>query len=71
MYTYINYKTKKSLKEAIASGEDVRVFQPNGDLTGSNPPTNGKVYLKGPHYPQPHRWYAEAWVENGRVVKVK
>ena len=31
----------------------------------------GKVYLEGPHYPKPHSWYAEAWMESGKVVKVK
>ena len=31
----------------------------------------GKVYLEGPHYPKPHSWYAEAWMEGGKVVKVK
>jgi hypothetical protein len=31
----------------------------------------GKVYLEGPHYPKPHRWYAEAWLEDGKVVRVK
>ena len=46
------------------------VFQPNGDLTGSQPPTNGTVCLEGPHYPEPHRWYAQATIENGVVVKV-
>ena len=67
MYTDKNYKTKKSLKEALAMGKEVTVYQPGmGDT-----PSNGKVYLEGPHYPEPHRWYAEAWVENGIVVRVK
>lgn len=47
------------------------VYQPNGDITGSQPPTNGEVYLEGPHYPEPHRWYAQATIENGVVVKVR
>lgn len=67
MYTRVNYKTKKALKEAVASGVQPEVFSP-----GPFPaPTNGNVTLEGPHYPEPHRWYAQATIENGRVVKVK
>ena len=82
MYTSINFKTKKALREHVAARtasigkpgivpRAVEVYQPNGDLTGTTPPVNGKVYLEGPHYPEPHRWYAEAWLDNGEVVKVK
>ena len=69
MYANKNTKTKKALKEAIASGEKIGIHQP-GPFVGQEP-ANGKVYLEGPHYPQPHKWYAEAWVENGILVKVK
>lgn len=66
MYTQVNYKTKKALKEAVAAGKRVTCFQPSGWPC----PTEGKITLEGPHYPQPHKWYAEAWLENGVVVKV-
>ena len=69
MYTVQNFKTKKELKEAVAAGKAVRVYQPGP--FGGNKPSNGTVYLEGPHYPEPHRWYAEAVLENGLVVKVK
>ena len=69
MYTVKNFKTKKALKEAVANGEVVRVYQPGP--FGGNEPRNGVVYLEGPHYPEPHRWYAEATLENGIVVKVR
>jgi hypothetical protein len=69
MYTTINFKTKKALKEAVAAGMLVTVYQPGP--FGGNEPRDGKVCLEGPHYPEPHRWYAEAWLENGHVVKVK
>lgn len=69
MYTTINFKTKKALKEAVANGEKITVFQPGP--FGGNEKTDGKVYLEGPHYPAPHSWYAEAILENGFVVKVK
>jgi hypothetical protein len=55
----------------MTAGVVVRITQPNGDLTGITAPENGVVYLEGPHYPEPHRWYAQAVVEGGRVVRVK
>ena len=32
---------------------------------------DGRVYLEGPHYPKPHRWYAQAELHDGCLVKVK
>lgn len=70
MYACTNYKSKKAIKEAIAAkGNAGRVFQPGP--FGGNVPQNGTVCLEGPHYPQPHRWYATATIENGVIVKVK
>lgn len=69
MYTSQNFKTKKALKEAIAKGEKISVFQPGP--FGGNEPQNGNVVLEGPHYPEPHRWYAEATLANGYIVSVK
>ena len=68
-YTYTNYKTKKALKEAIAAGERVECYQPGPFGTGTI--ESGSVAIEGPHYPQPHRWYASAVVEDGRIVRVK
>ena len=68
MYTDINFKTKKALKEAVKQGKEITVFQPGP--FGGNEPTNGRVCIEGPHYPEPHRWYASAILENGIVVKV-
>jgi hypothetical protein len=66
MYTEINFKTKKALKEAVASGGEIGTFQPGGFF----PPTkNGTVYLEGPHYPKPHMWYASASVKDGIIIK--
>jgi hypothetical protein len=50
--------------------QKVEYYQPNGDLTGVNPPLDGTITLEGPHYPEPHRWYATAVVKNGEVIKV-
>jgi len=66
-YTVCNFKSKKSLKEAVKRGDDVYVFQPGP--FGPNVP-DGTAYLEGPHYPEPHRWYATATVKDGKVVKV-
>ena len=70
MYCSPNYKSKKELKEAVAAGKAVTVFQPNGDMFGVTPPTHGTVALEGPHYPQPHKWYATAIIQDGKIVKV-
>jgi hypothetical protein len=68
-YTDRNFKTKKALKEAVANGEEVTIFQP-GPFGGSAP-RDGTAHLEGPHYPQPHTWYAQATMKDGLVVKVK
>jgi len=70
MYTSTNFKTKKALKEAVKAGERVTVFQPNGDVTGFTGTTNGRATVEGPHYPEPHRWYAVVEVTDGVVTKV-
>lgn len=58
MYTEINFKNKAELKRAVARGDRIRVFQPN-DMFNS-PTANRSVSLEGPHYPEPHKWYAMA-----------
>jgi len=68
-YTNTNYKTKKELKEALASGKDVRCHNPGvGPDLGNH---TGTVYLEGPHYPKPHSWYAVGEMKEGRLIKVK
>ena len=67
MYTTKNFKSKKDLKTAIAGGERIGIFTPGLGTA----PANGTVFLEGPHYPLPHKWYAQATVVNGIVTKVK
>ena len=71
--TYVspNFKTKKALKEAIAAGEQIEVFEPNAMSFTPPIPENGTVYLEGPHYPQPHSWYAKGTIKDGKLVKVQ
>ena len=57
-YTVTNFKTKKQLKDAIARGEQIRCYNP-----GPFPLTPGGITLEGPHYPEPHRWYATARID--------
>ena len=73
MYTTINYKTKKALKDAIAAGTRVGVFQPNDLFGNTDKVQQGRhgVTLEGPHYPQPHRWYAQATVVDGVITEVR
>lgn len=66
MYAEGNFRTKKALREAIAAGEKIRVFQPGLGRV----PEKGTVFLEGPNF-EMHTWYAEGKVENGFLVKVK
>jgi len=70
MYTMINFKTKKALKEAVASGKEVGVYYPN-NIMGAPTPTEGVVCVEGPHYPEPHKWYAQVTLKDGKIIKVK
>lgn len=67
-YTVNNYKTKRELKADIKAGVVVKVFQP-----GPFGPDvkDGTVAVEGPHYPEPHRWYASVEVKNGIITKFK
>lgn len=68
MYVNPNFKTKKALKFAIKNGMLVTVFQP-GPFQDTC--LNGRAAVEGPHYPEPHRWYASVEIEDGKVIKVK
>lgn len=65
MYTDINFKSKKALKEALASGKSISTYQPGGMFPATR---DGKIGLEGPHYPEAHKWYATAIVKDGIVV---
>lgn len=67
MYSTINFKTKKALKEAVAAGKQLTIYAPGL----GTPKTNGTEFLEGPHYPEPHKWYAEVEMKDGFIVKVK
>ena len=66
-YVNPNFKTKKALREALERNERVTVFQPGLGTV----PVNGTIDLEGPHYPEPHRWYASGEIVNGRLAKIR
>lgn len=66
MYTDVNFKTKKALKEAVASGQKIGVYSP-GPFPAIR---DGFDSVEGPHFPKPHTWYARVEVRDGYIVKV-
>lgn len=67
MYTTENYKSRKSLKDAVQAGVRVTLFAPGL----GEPKTNGVETVCGPHFPAAHTWYANVEMKDGVVVKVK
>jgi hypothetical protein len=67
MYTQPDFKSKKALKEAVAAGKQVEVYDPAGLR---QPPQDGIAHVEGPHYPKPHTWYGRVELKAGLVVKV-
>ena len=63
-----NYPTKAALKKDVAAGKRVTVYPTEPH---EQPVQNGTVCVGGPHFPQPHRWYATVTLKDGQVVKVK
>jgi len=69
-YCYPNAKSKAELKRWIAEGKSVR-FVPQGMGPAIGPNFTGKILdLMGPHYPAPHKWYANVELVDGKVVKI-
>ena len=68
-YVSPNFKTKKALKDAVAAGKDVTVFCPAGIFPLDT--SEGNFTIEGPHYPQPHKWYARVEVVNYQVISVR
>lgn len=67
VYTTTNFKTKKALIERFKGGTPISVYQPGG-FAGK---TDGDVAIEGPHYPEAHKWYAQATIVDGIITKVK
>jgi len=67
MYTEKNYKSKKELVTAFASGRIIGVFQPGPFGSG---PINGQECIEGPHYPEPHRFYVTVTCKDSVIVAI-
>jgi len=69
MYVDPNFKTKKAFREAVRNGEYVKIY--DNSIFHIGVPTDGKVTVEGPHYPEPHTWYALVTLKDGKVIKVQ
>ena len=67
-YAEGNPKTKKLLKEWIASGKEGGIYNPSGLFPTKR---NGREAVEGPHYPKPHSWYADCDIVDGLITKVR
>ena len=69
MYTEINFKSGKELREAFKRGEKLQTFQPGGMF----PPKWGcDCVIEGPHYPKPHKFYVGVTTdEQGIITKIR
>ena len=67
-YVNPNYKTKNEFLTAVKAGVVHRTYNHSG-LFGTT--QDGSDTVEGPHYPQPHRWYSEVKVREGKVVSAK
>lgn len=65
-YTEENFKTGKAVKDAIKAGKKIRVYAPGLGTV----PENGAVFLEGPHYPEPHKWYLQGIMKDGFLVRI-
>ena len=67
-YVDPNYKSKKEFVAAVKAGTKHQTYNPSGMFPTTR---NGSDVIEGPHYPQPHKWYASVIVQDGVVVKAK
>jgi hypothetical protein len=68
MYATKNCRTAKELREAVAAGERIGIFQPG--VGAGREPREGVVVIEGPHFPKPHTYYVRAQIKDGVIVKV-
>jgi len=80
VYTEINFKSKKAVKDAIARWKEAKAIGDSDANTFAvrcyapglgSVPKNGRIDLEGPHYPKPHTWYGQGTMENGILVSIK
>lgn len=71
-YVYPNFTSKATLKRAVAEGKPVTF---KGQSIAGNTPDystfTGKILdLCGPHFPSPHKWYANVEMKDGKIIKI-
>ena len=66
--TYVspNFNSRATLQRALANKETIEVFEPGLGTV----PESGTVWLEGPHYPEPHQWYAKGIMKDGKLKSV-
>ena len=66
MYTTLNFRTKKALREAVEDGGHITIQGGNfGPMV-----IDGEIDLEGPHGVL-HTWYAKATLVDGAVTNVR
>ena len=68
MYTDINFKSAKDLKDAFMAGRELGTYQPGGMFASR---TDGECVIEGPHYPQPHKFYVQVRIAGGVITHIK
>jgi hypothetical protein len=60
-----------SMGDVMVAGKPrpVTYFQPGP--FGGNESKDGTFCCEGPHFPEPHRWYATCTAKDGVIIKVK
>jgi len=74
-YSVENFKTKKALKEAVEicnqTNTEFFYYQPGPFYNGERSLKPGEsISLEGPHYPEPHKWYATLKKDQNGKLKV-
>ena len=64
----VTRKQKKQLKAWVTDGREVEAFQPGGIFQAQR---DGSAVIEGPHFPKPHRWYAQVQLCDGLIISVK
>jgi len=67
-YVDIDYRTKKEFLTALRDGVVFYPYNPSGMFAE---PQNGNIVVEGPHFPKPHRWYAQCVVRGGTIISAK
>lgn len=67
-YVDPDFGAKKEFLAAVKRGAQMTPYNPSGMFPIKS---EGRITIEGPHYPKPHRWYAEATVRDGVIVGAK